>query len=797
MGMVNISTSGGAAPMRRVFGLALSGIVILVGLTFAPQPPRAEALSASQFDAGNLISDADFYNGNAMGQSEIQAFLDAKIGACNNGLCLNVLTENVASRSRLVSDSTGNLRCDAFQGGLLSAAAIIYRAQLACGISAKVILVTLQKEQGLVTSKSPSQPTLDRAMGQGCPDNSGGTCSSLYFGFGNQVYSAALQLNTYRASRFSIQPGNNLIRYSPSADPSCNGTVINIQNFATAALYAYTPYQPDPQALSTLTGSVPGDICAAYGNRNFWVYYNTWFGLSPAPGPIADLYASMGGSAGVLGPVQASVENLSGNGGGIGQRFLNGSIMSSPTVGTSAILNGAIRNLYFAQGGPSGPDGWPAANVETFTGGGGGQGQRFQNASIMSASNGVAVTMLFGPIRDLYFSLGGPSSPLGWPGSGIESFSGGGGGTGERFDDGSIMSSPTAGTFVISNGPIRDQYFAQAGPSGPLGWPTVAATCVGTACSQQFQGGTITPDQITALYWSLGGVSGVLGPVGSTVEAFAGGGGGTGQRFANGSIMSSPTAGTFAILNGPLRDFYFALSGPSSSLGWPAANVQAFQGGTGQRFQNGTLMSSSAVGTTILEGGIRDTYFALGGPSSSLGWPEANVESFSGGGGGTGQRFQTGSIMSSPTAGTFALANGSVRDQYFGIGGPSSVLGWPTDAQVCPTSGCTQKFQGGTLDPGQIAALHTTLGGNTGPLGIVNAGVEYFLGGGGGTGQRFANGSIMSSPAAGTFALVNGPVRDAYFAQGGPSGALGWVTSAQNCTGAICTQTFQGGTLTK
>src|SRR5690606_39735773 len=121
----------------------------------------------------------------------------------------------------------------AFTGGSnLLASAIIYRAQVACGISAKVILVTLQKEQGLINKSSPSTAALDRAMGYACPDTA--PCAEYALGFGNQVYMGVLQLNTYKASRFGMQPGTNWIRWHPSA--SCGGSSVNVRNYATAAL---------------------------------------------------------------------------------------------------------------------------------------------------------------------------------------------------------------------------------------------------------------------------------------------------------------------------------------------------------------------------------------------------------------------------------------------------------------------------------------------------------------------------------------------------------------------------------
>jgi hypothetical protein len=162
--------------------------------------------------------------------------------------------------------------CEAFEGGSLSAAATIHRAQVACGISAKVILVTLQKEQGLVTHRAPSEDRLARAMGQNCPDTA--PCATFALGFGNQVYRGTRQLKTYKAARFARQPGNHAIQFHPNAE--CGSANVVLQNFATTALYNYTPYQPNAAALINL--SATGDSCSSYGNRNFFTFYTAWFG---------------------------------------------------------------------------------------------------------------------------------------------------------------------------------------------------------------------------------------------------------------------------------------------------------------------------------------------------------------------------------------------------------------------------------------------------------------------------------------------------------------------------------------
>ncbi len=304
------SNNGHMIPRRyRVLPalIAVAGI-LLSTLTAAPALAAAVDTSATQtkpavtvdaaavtgFNPGNIITDSLFYDGAAMTAAEIQGFLDAKIGACSNGKCLNVLSAGISSRAAVTSQTTGNLICSAIQGGTMKVSELIYRVQVACGISAKVILTTLQKEQGLTTSKAPSDWNLKAAMGASCPDTA--PCDPAFAGVGPQILKGTQQLKTYKAAKFAKQPGVHYIAWSPNS--SCGGTNVSIQNYATAALYNYTPYQPNSAALAAGFGL--GDGCSAYGNRNFYNYFTQWFGstqanVDPCRAPAAGSVAAASG----------------------------------------------------------------------------------------------------------------------------------------------------------------------------------------------------------------------------------------------------------------------------------------------------------------------------------------------------------------------------------------------------------------------------------------------------------------------------------------------------------------------
>ncbi|MET0161952.1 MAG: cell wall-binding repeat-containing protein, partial [Microbacteriaceae bacterium] len=273
------------------WGALVAGVFALVGTLLVATPAQpAEALSGSDFDPGYIISDGEFYNASAMNESQVQSFLRSKV-VCQNNNCLVNYKQNTQNRA---SDAM----CRGYTGASNEPAArIIAKVQASCGVSAKAIIVTLQKEQGLITSGAPSSLVLRKAMGYGCPDTA--ACDSTYYGFFNQVYEAARQLK-----RYTLGPPNNVshrwialgsptaLRLHPNA--SCGTKRVTVRNIATAALYYYTPYTPNPAALANLNGT--GDGCSSYGNRNFWRFYNSWFGNPTEVKPAGVSITRLGGA---------------------------------------------------------------------------------------------------------------------------------------------------------------------------------------------------------------------------------------------------------------------------------------------------------------------------------------------------------------------------------------------------------------------------------------------------------------------------------------------------------------------
>ncbi|MEJ8282771.1 hypothetical protein [Curtobacterium citreum] len=272
-------------PFRTSLALVAALAVAVSGLTFGTilseqtTTESASAAVAGDFDPGNIISDANFYNGSAMNAAAVQSFLTSVAPNCRKSSSGPACLKDFSQKMSAIGAVSG--RCSAIAGGTKSAATMIAQVGAACGISQKVLLVLLQKEQGIVTTSSPTSYMYLHATGFACPDTA--PCDPAYFGFGQQVYAAALQFKRYQSSptSWAYQAGRtNSILLNPNA--ACGRKSVYIQNQATAGLYIYTPYTPNTAAMSNLYGS--GDSCSAYGNRNFWRMYTDWFGSATGGG---------------------------------------------------------------------------------------------------------------------------------------------------------------------------------------------------------------------------------------------------------------------------------------------------------------------------------------------------------------------------------------------------------------------------------------------------------------------------------------------------------------------------------
>ena len=285
--------------VAKIVGVALLAIGFItvgsIGFILHSQKANAITMDTSSFNPGRIIDDSVMYNATTMSAADIQNFLNSQVPACDTqgAQMISNGTQTRAAYSiahgynppytclRDYSTTTNTEPADAYCSGYSSAsqsaAQIIYGVAQSCGINPQVLLVLLQKEQGLVTDTWPWSIQYRSATGYGCPDTA--ACDSTYYGLFNQLYNAARQFKIYAAkpNSYTFKGGQTqTISYNPQA--SCGGSTIKIQNQATASLYNYTPYQPNTAALLQGAGTGTGDSCSSYGNMNFWIYFNNWFG---------------------------------------------------------------------------------------------------------------------------------------------------------------------------------------------------------------------------------------------------------------------------------------------------------------------------------------------------------------------------------------------------------------------------------------------------------------------------------------------------------------------------------------
>lgn len=277
--MLRLSTKRNYTSLKY-YGLALLVIVPVFSTLFAP------ATQAESFNAGRIIDDGVFVNRFSMNTAQIQAFLNSKVKICDTyGTQPSEYGGGTRAQWGQVNYGQSTFTClkDYFEEGR-SASQIIYDTAQTYSINPQVLIVLLQKEQGLVTDTWPLNIQYRSATGYGCPDTA--ACDSQYYGLVKQLdWSAKMFRAIMNASPTWYTPyvlGNNTIQYNRNS--ACGSSVVNIQNRATQALYNYTPYQPNSATIASPMGTTVN--CGSYGNLNFFRYFTSWFGSTQFPQPV-------------------------------------------------------------------------------------------------------------------------------------------------------------------------------------------------------------------------------------------------------------------------------------------------------------------------------------------------------------------------------------------------------------------------------------------------------------------------------------------------------------------------------
>lgn len=297
---------------RLIFSLAAISVLLAPGLA------RAQSAVDSAFNPNQLISDSDFSNVRSFsGPDAIQKFLEAK-----NSVLAKTSTDFLVLLKEPGSSSLKSTLEDPRPNSdkLRTAAEIIWDASQSSGLNPQVILVTLNKEQSLITgsfSADRLQRALDFSMGFGCPDSGG--CGDIYRGFYHQLFGGVdHEGSRYLGAAKSLMrsfttPGgrgpfynggaaqvgdtiilsNTLGGYS-GVQPQQN---VTLKNSATAALYRYTPH-------------------VFNGNYNFWRFYRDWFGESSNEGELVkvkgdkNLYVIENGTRYAVTPLVAELRGI-------------------------------------------------------------------------------------------------------------------------------------------------------------------------------------------------------------------------------------------------------------------------------------------------------------------------------------------------------------------------------------------------------------------------------------------------------------------------------------------------------
>ncbi len=264
---------------KQAFILASLAFLLLPSLALAQV--SFQQLFDPNFVPDKLIEDKVFSDTQTFGGPEgVQKFLDTRHSPLANtspDFLAKLKEPNITTLKQGLDDPRPNL------GRLRTAAELIWDAGQASGLNPQVIIVTLNKEQGLIDAHQDSndptlQKALDRAMGFDCPDSSG--CGDLFPGFyyqlfgnfdsaGNRYLGAAKSLMksfTTPGGRGPIIDGKaaqvgNVVTLDNTQGPPYNcpaNQTITLANAATAALYRYTPH-----------------VCN--GNYNFFKFFTLWF----------------------------------------------------------------------------------------------------------------------------------------------------------------------------------------------------------------------------------------------------------------------------------------------------------------------------------------------------------------------------------------------------------------------------------------------------------------------------------------------------------------------------------------
>jgi uncharacterized protein (TIGR03437 family) len=440
---------------------------------------------------------------------------------------------------------------------------------------------------------------------------------------------------------------------------------------------------------------------------------------------------------------------------------------------TSGVQDTEVTSAFYASwtslGGLGGP-GIPTSNSAAMTASTGttATAQTFTTGEIISVTSGLNKGQTYGviePIFDLYMANGGAAGSLGLPTGSAVTFTAGAtaGATQQAFEGGLLIYTPGSGgtvqvpvgSVVLTGLPAGGSFTLALGQT-----MTLSATVYdqfGNSLSGRSISWVSTSSQVVAVQ-ANGGTATLTAVGGGTATVLASSGGITSARVT--VVVTVPCCqigggAPLAVGNA----FQAALSRDRIAAQVPVADPAA-------RVGNGYVQTVEATGPSgaaipylladadqasaayVVTGALLAAYQSMGGAGGTLGYPLDDASA-----GGT-QLFAGGALAGSP----IHLVTGLVLTKWQALGYETGVAGAPAGD----------------------AAPFSTIGADTG------------------TSQSFALGTIYAAtagPRAGQAYFVSGLILAAYAGAGGAAGSLGIPVSDETASGAVHSQSFEGGTI--
>jgi uncharacterized protein (TIGR03437 family) len=573
---------------------------------------------------------------------------------------------------------------------------------------------------------------------------------SVLVDVGTNAPTATLQTQFYEA--FFRNSFNNLVSLPPQGDVVSLGGGVYGQKFYDAAKDSGVTYAL-VTASATVNPAPDGTIFpVAQIYPAIFAYYST-IGAATAGAPTTDTQPCTAFSSTNSCTYQYFDKN-----------YLLFAYASALSTGVqTAYISSTFYTEWNTLGGFGGP-GFPTTATATLTASTAttATAQTFTSGEIFSITSGVNKGQMYGviePIYDVYTANGGPSGSLGLPTANGVTYSSGL--TQQAFEGGVLQYSSGVGTVLVPVGSVAISGLASGG-SFTL---TEGQTMTLSASVYDKSGNPLTNRLITWASTNSQVVSVTSNGATATLTAVSGG---------TATVLASSGGVTSALVT-------FVVTAPCCTVGAgaPLAVETAFQ----------TALSRDRIGVQLP---VPDSVTRVGN-----GYVQTVQASISG-------SAVTCLLTLADQASAAYVVSGALLAAYQAMGGPGGTLGYPIgDA----SAGGTQLFVNGALSgspiqlvTGLVLSKWAALGYETGVAGAPTGEAAAFstIGADSGISQTFAQGTIYaatSGPRAGQAYFVSGLILTAYTGAGGAPGSLGMPVSDETVSGALHTQSFEGGSI--